>query len=51
MKGLLCLAHGNADVGRSLSANKKAVTPDRTSLGELTINCLITYCQESCQGV
>ena len=42
VKGLLCLAHGNADVERSLSANKNAVTPDRTSLGELTINGLHT---------
>lgn len=39
---LLCLAHGNADVERSLSANKKTVTPERTSLGELTINGLRT---------
>lgn len=42
VKGLLCLAHGNADVERSLSANKKTVTPDRTSFGELTINGLRT---------
>jgi len=42
VKGLLCLAHGNADVERSRSANKKTVTPDRTSLGELTINGLRT---------
>jgi len=42
VKGLLCLAHGNADVERSLSAKKKTVTPERTSLGELTINGLRT---------
>ena len=42
VKGLLCLAHGNADVERSLSANKKTVTPERTSLGELTRNGLRT---------
>ena len=41
-ESLLCLAHGNADVERSLSANKKKVTPERTSLGELTINGLRT---------
>ena len=40
VKGLLCLAHANADVERSLSANKKTVTSDRTSLGELTVNGL-----------
>ena len=40
IKSLLSLAHGNADVERSLSANKKTVTPDRASLGDLTINGL-----------
>ena len=42
VKGLLCLAHDSADVERSLSAIKKTVTPERTSLGELTINGLRT---------
>ena len=37
VEGLFRLAHGNADVERSLSANRKTVTSDRTSLGELTI--------------
>ena len=32
VKSLLSLAHGNADVERSLSANKKTATPDRASL-------------------
>lgn len=40
VKSLLSLAHGNADVERSLSANKKTVTPDKASLGDLTINGL-----------
>ena len=42
IKSLLSLAHGNADVERSLSANRKTVTPDRASLGDLTINGLRT---------
>ena len=42
IKSLLSLAHGNADVERSLFANKKTVTPDRASLGDLTINGLRT---------
>lgn len=40
VKSLLSLAHGNADVERSLSANKMIVTPFRASLGDLTINGL-----------
>ena len=40
VKSLLSLAHGNADVERSLSANKRILTPDRDSLGDLTINGL-----------
>lgn len=40
VKRLLSLAHGNADVERSLSANKRTATPDRASLGDLTINGL-----------
>ena len=36
----LSLTHGNADVERSLSANKRTVTSDRASLGDLTINDL-----------
>ena len=40
VKSLLSLAHGNADVERSLSANKRTLTPDRASLGDLTINGL-----------
>ena len=42
IKGLLSLAHGNADVERSISANKKTVTPDRASLSDVTINGLRT---------
>lgn len=41
VKSLLSLAHGNADVERSLSANKRTLTPDRASLGDLTINGLL----------
>lgn len=40
VKSLLSLAHGNADVERSLSANKRTATPERASLGDLTINGL-----------
>ena len=40
VKSLLSLVHGNADVERSLSADKMTVTPDRASLGDLTINGL-----------
>ena len=32
---LLSLAHGNADLKQSFSANKKTVTPDRSSLSKL----------------
>ena len=40
VKSLLSLAHGNADVQRSLSANKRTATPERAFLGDLTINGL-----------
>ena len=40
VKSLLSLAHGNAYVERSLSANKRTATPERASLGDLTINSL-----------
>lgn len=40
VKSLLSLVHGNADVERSLSANKRTATPERASLGDLTINGL-----------
>lgn len=36
----LCLPHGNADVERSLSVNKKLVTPERSLLSEESINGL-----------
>ena len=39
IKTLLSLTHGNADVQRSLFANK-TLPPDRASLGDLTINGL-----------
>ena len=40
VKSPLSLAHGNADKERSLCANKRTLTPDRASLGDLTINGL-----------
>ena len=40
VKSVLSLVHGNVDVERSLSANKKTATPDRAALGDLTINGL-----------
>ena len=40
VKSLLSLAHDNADVERSLSANKRTATPERAFLGDLTINGL-----------
>lgn len=46
VKGLLSLAHGNADVERSLSLNKNTVTPERASLGNTTINGLRTVKDE-----
>ena len=42
VKSFLSLAHGNADVERSLSANKRTVTADRASLSDVTINGLRT---------
>ena len=36
----LCLPHGNADVERSLSINKKLVTAERTLLAEESVNGL-----------
>ena len=40
VKSVLTLAHGNADVERSLSDNKNTVTPERTNLNIETINGL-----------
>ena len=42
VKSVLSLAHGNADVERSLSPNKRTVTADRASLSDVTINGLRT---------
>lgn len=36
VKRVLSLTHGNADVERSLSANKKTVIPDRASWASLS---------------
>ncbi|WAR31183.1 hypothetical protein MAR_033725, partial [Mya arenaria] len=36
----LCLTHGNADVERSLSVNKKILTSERTLLSEKALNAL-----------
>ena len=36
----LCLAHGNAEVERSLSENKRTVTSDRTLLSDSSLNGL-----------
>lgn len=36
----LCIPHGNADVERSLSVNKKLVTPERSLLSEESVNGL-----------
>ena len=36
----LSIAHGNADVERSLSINKKILTPERTCLSEESLNGL-----------
>ena len=36
----LCLPHGNADVERSLSINKKLLTPERSLLSEDSVNGL-----------
>ena len=38
VKAVLCLAHGNAEVERSLSENKTAVRSERTSLSDASIN-------------
>ena len=40
IKSVLTLAHGNADVERSLSDNRNTVNPERTDLGIHTINGL-----------
>ena len=42
MKTCICLAHGNADVERSLSENNRAVTCGRTTLSDGSINGLRT---------
>ncbi|KAH3819790.1 hypothetical protein DPMN_121534 [Dreissena polymorpha] len=36
----LCLPHGNADVERSLSINKKLLTPERSLLSEESVTGL-----------
>lgn len=36
----LCISHGNADVERSLSVNKKLVTPERCRLSDESVNGL-----------
>ena len=38
VKAGLCLAHGNTEVKRSLSVNKKVVTNERTLLSDASIN-------------
>ena len=40
VKAVLCLAHGNAEVERSLSENKKVLTNERTLLSDASINAL-----------
>jgi len=40
VRAALALSHGNSDAERSFSANKKTVTPERSSLNEDTINAL-----------
>jgi len=40
VKACLALPHGNSDVERSFSQNKKTVTVDRCNLNEDTINAL-----------
>ena len=42
VKAILCLAHGNAEVERSLSENKKLLTKERTLLSDSSINGLRT---------
>ena len=42
VKCALTLSHGNADNERSLSANKKTMTKDRTNLSLVTLNGLRT---------
>ena len=39
-KAVLCLAHGNAEVERSLSENKKLLTKERTLLSDSSVNGL-----------
>ena len=39
-RSALCLAHGNAEVERRLSENKRTVTSDRTLLSESSLNGL-----------
>lgn len=40
IKAVLCLAHGNAEVERSLSENKRVLTPERSQLTDESINAL-----------
>jgi len=42
IKPLLCLSHGNADLERGFSINKRLITSDRSSLSEMSINGLRT---------
>ena len=53
IKSVLTLAHGNADVERSLSDNKNTVTKERTRLTTITINGLRLvkdYVNKTCNG-
>lgn len=38
VKAVLCLAHGNAEVERSLSENSKVLTSERSQLSDDSIN-------------
>ena len=40
VKALLCIAHGNAEVERSLSENGKVLTSERNNLNDDTLNAL-----------
>ena len=42
VKAILCLAHGNAEVEKSLSENKKVLTKERTLQSDNSINGLTT---------
>ena len=46
VRASLSLSHGNADVERCFSINKKVVTPDRVSLGQDTV-CAVRLVKEA----